>query len=86
MEAGSWEYRKNGNLDKQERELGEKDIQQLHRLVEVGARDVQGLPLLPQPAPRKELRPHRWQTRSLQPLAPKPMEPGTCHTDLSVEK
>ena len=84
MGAGSWEYRKNGNLDKQERELGEKD--QLRRLVEVGARDVQGLPLSPQPAPRKELRPHRWQTRTLQPWAPTPMEPGTCHTYLSVEK
>ena len=57
MEAGSWEYRKNGNLDKQERELGEKDIQQLCRLVEVGARDVQGLPLLAQPAPRQSYTP-----------------------------
>ena len=57
MEAGSWEYRKNGKLDKQERELGEKDIQQLRCLVEVGARDVKGLPLLAQPAPRKSYTP-----------------------------
>ena len=57
MEAGSWEYRKNGNLDKQERELAEKDIQQLCRLVEVGARDVKGLPLLAQPALRKSYAP-----------------------------
>ena len=59
---------------------------QLRHLVEVGARDVQGLPLLAQPTPRQSHAPHGWQTCTLQPWAPTPTEPGTCHTDLSVEK
>ena len=36
--------------------------------------------------PQTELCPHGWQTCALQPWAPTPMEPGTRHTDLTVEE
>ena len=54
--------------------------------MEVGARDVQGLPHLAQPAPRQSYAPTAGKTHALQPWAPIPMESGTCQTDLSVEK
>ena len=54
--------------------------------MEVGARDVQGLPHLAQPAPRQSYAPTAGKTHALQPWAPTPMESGTCQTDLSVEK
>ena len=54
-------------------------------LVEVGAWDVQGLPPLAQSAPRQSYAPKARKPALLQ-WVPAPMEPGACHTDLSVEE
>ena len=55
--------------------------------MEVGAWDVQALPPLAQPAPRQSYTLiYGWQTHALQPWAPTPMEPGTRHTDLTLEE
>ena len=51
-----------------------------------GARDVQRLPLFAKPAPRQSYASMAGKTRAFQPWARAPTEPGTCHTDLSVEK
>ena len=55
--------------------------------MEVGARDVQGLPRLAKPAPR--LMTAIWLVNPrilvLSP-PPTPMEQGICHTDLTMEK
>ena len=60
--------------------------QLLRCMVEVGARDVQGLPLLAKPAPRQNYVPMASKPASSSHEAPTSMEPGTCHTDLSVEE
>lgn len=52
--------------------------------MEVGARDVQGLPLLPKPAPRQSNAPMA-DKPCLPAMNPKAMAPGTYHTDLSGE-
>ena len=54
-------------------------------LVEVGAWDVHGLPPLAQSAPRQSYAPKAGKP-ALLPWVPTPMEPGACHTDLSVEE
>ena len=54
-------------------------------LVEVGAWDVQELPPMAQSAPGQSYAP-KARKPALLPWVPTPMEPGACHTDLSVEE
>ena len=49
--------------------------------MEVDAWDVQGLLPVAQPAPRQSYTPMAGK-----PVPSTPVEPGTCHIDLSVEK
>ena len=54
--------------------------------MEVGAWDVQGLPLLAKPAPRPTTAIWLVNPRIPAMSPPTSMEQGTCHTDLTVEK
>ena len=55
--------------------------------MEVGAQTVQGLPLLTEPAPRQSYASMAGKpVSSSHERSPLAMEPGTCHTELSVEK
>ena len=52
----------------------------------MGAWDVQALPPLARPAPRQSYAPMAGKPVPSSHEAPTPMEPGTRHTDLTVEE